>query len=156
MGMSNTISQYLDSWGTSYELVHHPRSITSMETAAAAHVPGDQLAKAVVVEDDHQYLIVVIPSTHRLRLGLLCERFERPYGLATEQEIQSLFSDCETGSVPPLGEAYGLEVVVDDAILESDDVYFEAGDHAELVHVSGEEFRLLLGEAAHGQFGQHV
>ena len=33
--------------------------------------------------------------------------------------------DCEPGAVPPLGAAYGLDVVVDDSLTDHSDVYFE-------------------------------
>ncbi|MFO7287974.1 MAG: hypothetical protein C0P79_014055, partial [Gammaproteobacteria bacterium] len=49
---------------------------------------------------------------------------------------------------------YGLDVAVDDALLELDDVYFEAGDHCELVHISGDAFRSLMAAALHGRFSE--
>ncbi len=38
----------------------------------------------------------------------------------------------------------------DDCLNECADVYFEAGGHMDLVHVSAEEFRSLMGESRHG------
>ena len=77
----------------------------------------------------------------------------RNLGLATESELAKLFSDCEIGALPALGPAYGIETVVDDAIAEQPDIYFEAGDHEQLVHVSAESFNALLGDTArHGHF----
>ena len=156
MSISNAVRTYLDAEGTKYDVVHHPRTFTSMETAAAAHVAGNRLAKAVVVEDEDRYLLVIIPSTYHLRFLSLRERFGHPFGLATEGELPGLFKDCENGSIPALGQAYGMQVLVDDALLELDDVYFEAGDHTELVHMSGQDFRALMAQAGHGQFGHHV
>jgi Ala-tRNA(Pro) deacylase len=77
-------------------------------------------------------------------------------GLATEAEIRLLFEDCEDGAVPGLGQAYGLDVLVDDALLELNHVYFEAGSHSELVHVTGDMFRGLMSSADHGEFSKHV
>ncbi len=47
-------------------------------------------------------------------------------------------------------------MLLDDALLELDDVYVEAGDHEELLHMSGEDFRKLMSQARHGRFGEHV
>jgi Ala-tRNA(Pro) deacylase len=58
--------------------------------------------------------------------------------------------------VPGLGQAYGLDVLVDDALLTQDDVYFEAGSHADLVHMTGEMFRGLMRSADHGEISKHV
>jgi Ala-tRNA(Pro) deacylase len=42
---------------------------------------------------------------------------------------------------------------VDDSLLRLPDVYFEAGDHEALVHVTGEAFKDLIIGSAHGRFG---
>ena len=68
-----------------------------METAAEAHVPGDRLIKCVVIEDYQGYLLVALPSTHRLELGQLHRQLQRNLGLATESELVGLFKDCEIG-----------------------------------------------------------
>jgi Ala-tRNA(Pro) deacylase len=77
-------------------------------------------------------------------------------GLATESELVGLFKDCEIGAIPPIGPAYGIETVVDDSLLQENDVYFEAGDHEELIHVSGKQFRDLVAGARYGRFSHHV
>ena len=77
----------------------------------------------------------------------------RNLGLAAESELGNLFFDCEIGALPALGPAYGVETVVDDALAEQPDIYFEAGDHEQLIHVSAETFQALLGDAIrHGHF----
>jgi Ala-tRNA(Pro) deacylase len=58
--------------------------------------------------------------------------------------------------VPALGAAYGMETLLDDSLAAQDDVYIEGGDHESLIHLSGESFRTLLGQARHGDFSTHV
>ncbi len=156
MNMSNTLREYLDIQGTPYDLVYHPRTLSSMETAAAAHVAGDKLAKSVVLEAKDDYVMAVIPSTHHLRLETLRAAFGHPFDLVTEKDIPRLFKDCELGSIPALVQAYGMKVAVDETLLDLDEIYFESGDHTQLVHMSGQDFRALMAEARRGRFGQHV
>ena len=156
MNMSNTLREYLDIQGTQYDLVRHPSTSTSMETAAAAHVAGDKLAKSVVLEAKDEYVMAVIPSTHHLRLETLRARFGHPFDLVTETDVHRLFKDCQLGSIPALGQAYGMKVAVDETLLDLDEIYFESGDHTQLVHMSGQDFRALMAQAPSGQFGQHV
>jgi Ala-tRNA(Pro) deacylase len=156
MGMSITLREYLDDRNVEYDLVHHRRTRTSMETAAAAHIAGDKLAKSVMVEDEHGFTTVVIPCTHRVQFGELRAQVGHAFGLATEDELQHVFNDCEVGAIPALGQAYGLSVLVDEALLEQDEVYFEAGDHTGLIHMSGEEFESLMATAGQGHFSRHV
>ena len=156
MNMSNTLREYLEIQGTRYDLVRHPRTFTSMETAAAAHIAGDKLAKSVVLEAKDEYVMAVIPSTHHLRLEALRAWFGHPFDLVTETDIRRLFKDCELGSIPTLGQAYGMKVAVEEALLDFDEIYFESGDHTQLVHLSGQDFRALMAQERRGQFGQHV
>jgi len=46
-----------------------------------------------------------------------------------------------------------METVVDNTIAEQPDIYFEAGDHEQLIHVSAEVFQYLMGDSVqHGHF----
>ncbi len=72
--------------------------------------------------------------------------------MANEEQIETLFIDCEPGSVPALGAAYGLNVIVDDSLAQQPDIYFEGGDHANLVHVSGSSFQKLMADSKRGRF----
>jgi Ala-tRNA(Pro) deacylase len=153
MGMSITLCEYLESLGMVYDVVQHEPTGCSSETAQAAHIPGHKLAKSVVVENDRECMAVVVPSTHYVALSGLAEKLGRSFCLAAEDDLQDLFADCEQGAVPAAAQAFGLRVLVDDTLLECDEVYFEAGDHRALVHMSGDEFQQLMALAGHGRFG---
>jgi Ala-tRNA(Pro) deacylase len=153
MAIAATVSNYLAEHDVAYDVLMHPHTATSGESAQAAHVPGTRFAKSVVLEDEQGYLMVVLPSDRQINLGELHRQFNRNLGLATEGELGSLFRDCEIGALPAIGPAYGMDTVVDDTLAEQSDIYFEAGDHEQLIHVSAEIFQTLLGEdARHGHF----
>lgn len=156
MTIAASVQKHLVREGVSYQVIEHTRTLDSAHAAQAAHVPGAQLAKGTVLKDDQGFVIAVVPATRRVDLGALHRRFGRPLGLATEHELESLFGDCEPGAVPPLGAAYGIDSVLDDSLMEESDVYFEAGDHRGLVHVSGTDFRKLLAGVPHGDISRHV
>jgi Ala-tRNA(Pro) deacylase len=156
MAMALTLQQYLENSGIDYDILPHYYTRTSMNTAEAARVPGDQLAKSIILEDDGGYVMAIVPATHHIEIGRLSKQLDRKLGLATEQEIGQLFTDCDLGAIPPIGDAYGLEVVVEDSLTNCDDIYFEAGDHADIIHVSGEDFQRMMGSARHGHFSQHL
>jgi len=154
MAVAETVRQSLGSAGVEYHLVAHPRSATTRETAAAAEVPADHVAKAVILRDDAGFVMAVIPGSNWIRLHKLQQALNRPLRLALEAEAEGLFSDCRPGAVPCLGPAYGIETVIDEEIDALANVYFEAGDHELLVRVSGEDFRKLL-RGARREFFSH-
>ena len=105
-----------------------------------------------MVKGDGGYVLVVIPGNAWVKLEALRQELDRPLELAEEAEIEPLFPDCRPGAIPPLGQAYGIETCLDEALTSLANVYFEAGDHEELVHVSGEAFNTLLQGARQGHF----
>jgi Ala-tRNA(Pro) deacylase len=139
-----------------YDVVRHSWSNSSSHTAQLAHVPGDRLAKPVLLEDEAGFVMAVIPATHRVDLGVVGRMMKRKLGLASESELGDIFPDCEVGAIPPIGPAYGIATVVDEKLLASDDVYFEAGDHCDVLHVSGDDFRKLMSGARVGRFSHHA
>ena len=156
MAIAITLQNYLEVSGIEYELIKHDYASTCMRSADMSHVSGEYTAKAVLLYDGVRYLVAVVPATHRVQLGILHKKFKRYMSLATESELHALFDDCSVGAIPPLGSAYGLDVIIDKHLDNCDDVYFEAGDHIGLVHVSGCDFRSLMNSAYHGEISRHL
>jgi Ala-tRNA(Pro) deacylase len=138
--------------GVAYEVVAHPHSHSSMETAELAHVPGHRLAKSVVLEDEDGFVMAVLPSTCHVRLGVLSRELNRRLRLATESQLQTLFADCETGAIPPVGLAYGIPTIVDERLTQLPEVYFEAGDHEQLIRMKADQFARLMEHVGHARF----
>lgn len=156
MTVPTSVESYLVRQSVRYDVIPHVHTSDSSHTAQAARVPGDSLAKSVLLEDGGGYLMAVIPSTHRLDLGTVRRFLKRDLGLATERELCSLFGDCEPGAVPPLGQAFGIEAIVDESLFGRDDIYFEAGDHRGVVHVSGGDFEKLMVGMPRGRLSHRI
>jgi len=152
MTTAQTVSGYLQSHHVTYDVIAHPYSDSSRMSADAAHVPPEQLAKAVILSDRRGFLMAVIPGDRHVSLDDLRKRLGRRLSLTPEDRLPPVFRDCESGAIPPLGPAYGMETIVDDSLVGQAEVYFESGDHRGLIHVGGEEFLALLRDAMHGQF----
>ncbi|MFS8973230.1 aminoacyl-tRNA deacylase [Cupriavidus necator] len=157
MTMATTLARCLSNKQSRFDTVRHPYSpSSSIATAQAAHIPGDRLAKTVLLEDGSGYVAAVIPSTHHLKLSEICEQTGRKLSLAHEDGVREVFSDCDQGAIPPVGMAYGTQTWLDDSLLTHPDVYFEAGDHQELVHMSTEQFLDLMADARRGHFAHRI
>jgi Ala-tRNA(Pro) deacylase len=156
MTVAGRLKTYLEGHRVPYDLRSHPRSESSSRTAQAAHVPGDHVAKSVVVRLADGHAVAVVPSTHRLALETVENALGGPATLASEDEVTRLFEDCDVGAVPPIGAAYGLPVLLDESLDGADEVYFEGGDHTTLVRVSGDGFRELMKDARRGVFSQRA
>ena len=155
MGMATSLEAYMLNAGIEYDLVQHKPSMTAIGSARNAHVKQDCVAKAVVLKDGSGFILAVVPSTSKLSMDRICMLTHRNLELSSEKEFSSLFSDCETGAIPAIGNAYGMEVLMDKNLEAETDIYFEAGDHENLVHVTDWDFEILMRGAEMGQICQH-
>ena len=145
MAVSDTVDFALTLTEVDFQILRHSHTETSREAARRAGVSEDRLAKAAALRDEVGSLLAVIPASRVLDVEGLRTRLHRPsLRLMTEQELEETFFDCETGAVPPLGPDYRIPTVLDGRLTQEPDVYFEAGDHVDLVHVSATSFRKLM------------
>ncbi len=156
MAIAITLEDYLKGHHAEYDVMTHRPTLSALRTAEVGHVPGDCLAKAVVLKDGDDFMVAVIPATHQIRLGVLSRLLGRRIGLAAESEADRLFADCSHGAFPAVAAAYGLKVMVDESLDTMPEIYFEGGDHESLVHMTGQAFHDLMPEADHARFSKHL
>lgn len=152
MSIAPQLKQHLDEAHADYELIEHTPTKSSLESATASSVPAEKLAKAVLLDTEDDYLLAVLPSDRRVELSELRSELGRKPRLAGEEEIKSVFKDCDVGAIPPVG--YGIKTIVDASLEQQPDVYFEAGDHQSLVHMNQDQFMGVIKGAQHGQFAE--
>lgn len=152
MGIAITLAQFLAERGVKYDVVEHPHAVTASESAKTSHISPNRLAKAVVLKGEDGFMLAVLPASSHIEFGRLRKQLGADLDMASEEQIETLFLDCEPGAVPALGAAYGLKVIVDDSLANEPEIYLEGGDHASLVHISGSTFQGLLADARHARF----
>ncbi len=156
MSIAASVKTHLIQTGVNYDTVVHSPTSDAAHAAEAAHVRGDRLAKAIVLEDDSGYLVAVIPASHKLDLDAMSRELSRNLTLTPESKLTELFEDCAPGAVPAVGQAYGLETIVDQELMDNPAVYFEAGDHSSLIRVSGPDFNKLMANAPQRHISHHL
>jgi Ala-tRNA(Pro) deacylase len=153
MTISTNVKSYLEERNVAYELVSHPITGSSHESAEAAHVDEDRVAKAVILTDAQGGVMVVIPGDMWVKVHAVGDTVGREeLQLADEASAAGFFPDCDSGAIPPLGPAYGMETLLDEALTSRAFVYFESGDHRTLVKTTGDDFLSLLEGARRGLF----
>lgn len=136
---------FLDENGIKYLSVRHSPAFTAQEIAASAHIPGKDLAKAVVVKLDENLVLAVLPASYRVDFELLkAVSGAKRVDLADESEFRDRFPGCEVGAMPPFGNLYGMETYVADALAEDDEIAFNAGTHTELIRMPYRDFERLV------------
>jgi len=150
MSVAPTLERFLDSHKVDYHLVHHPYSETAMGSAIAAHVPANQLAKAVVLKDDEGFMMAVVPSNKMVDLNAINRRTNRMLTPASQRDVRILFGDCQQGAVPAIGQAYNLKMMWDENLAMEDTCYMEGGNHTDLIKMEQSAFMSIMEPMPHG------
>ncbi|MDD0972978.1 aminoacyl-tRNA deacylase [Pseudomonas fontis] len=146
MRMAKTLQQSLDQANCDYDIVAHPHSATSLESARTAGVPAERVAKSVMLDDRRgNYLMAVLPANRHLDMSKV--RSTGNWQMTRESGLPHLFGDCERGAIPAMGEAYAIKMLLDPTLTRQGDVYLEAGDHDHLIHMSMEQYLKLVPHA---------
>ena len=145
MSVSKRLKEFLDKNGVEYHVKTHKVAYTAQEVAAAQGVTGWQMAKAVVVCCDGEYLLIVLQAParvdfDRIKEVLVCEDAR----LATEAEMAELFPGVELGAESPFGNLYNLAVYVDKGLTEASEIVFNAGTHTETIRMKFADYERLV------------
>jgi Ala-tRNA(Pro) deacylase len=139
------LRDFLDSHQIKYLVISHSVAYTAQGIAALTHIPGKELAKTVMVMVDGKLAMAVVPASFRVDLFKLKRYLDADtVELASESEFRDRFPDCETGSMPPFGNLYGMDVFVDESLAEDKEIAFNAGSHRELVRMSYADYHSVV------------
>lgn len=143
--VAKKLKAFLDAEGLPYTVIPHPQAFTAQEVAAATHIHGRDLAKTVIVKGPDGFAMVVLPAHHRVDLVSLSHAMDgADVRIATEEEFERLFPECEIGAMPPFGNLYGLRVFVSEPLTWDEDIYFNCGTHTEVIRMAYAEFARLV------------
>src|SRR5689334_12429614 len=150
MALVQRLERHLKSRGVAFEVVAHAETHSAGDAALASHVTKRQLAKAVVLRGEGgRYWMLIVPASEHVDVALARHvTGSHRLDFAGEGQLARLFPDCEVGAIPPFGALWNMPVVLDECFEESEDIYFSAGNHHELVRMNFEDFRRTAGPFA--------
>lgn len=145
MAKLGDVVNYLKKNSVPYEVLEHPPAFSAHEVAQASHVQDKDLAKTLIIHTDDKYCMVVIPGDHRLDLHLLKDVVKAKHlHLSHEEDLKLLFPDCELGAMPPFGNLYALQVIVDKALSNDDEIVFNACSHTKSIRLKMKDYMRLV------------
>jgi Ala-tRNA(Pro) deacylase len=123
--------------GVPFEELHHSEVYTAQEVAQREHFTGHRVAKVVVIIADGRPVELILPASRRVildRVRTLLHAHE--VRLATEDEMEKYFADCEVGAIPALRHWKNIDVLMDRSLNVEGPILFQAGTHADAVRLN--------------------
>jgi Ala-tRNA(Pro) deacylase len=103
------------------------------------------LVRVKISNADKKFMMLVIPGDFRFEVAKVKALFAaKDIRFATEAEVDELTGGVQPGGVPPFGNLFGLEVIVDPAVLKNDKIIFNAGDRRFSVGMNSSDYQQLV------------
>src|SRR4051812_36984712 len=140
------ILDYLESRHVWFETMLHPPAPYASKLAQTLHISGRFVAKGVLVRAEGRYVLAVLPATARIDLARLADVIGgRDVRIATEDEVEGVFGDCERGALPPFGRLYGLTTLVDTSLSGGSEIVFVGNTRHEGVRMRYRDYEAVEG-----------
>ena len=155
MPILKRLKDFLHEHHVKYQVLTHSPAYTSQELAASQHVPGKQMAKVVMLKSGSTPIMAVLPASHRIDLARFQDTLGKPVQMELVHEFLPLFPECEAGAEPPFGNLFGVDVWVDTALAQNEEIVFNAGNYRQTVRMRYDDFvRLVKPRVA--TFAEHL
>jgi Ala-tRNA(Pro) deacylase len=137
--------EFLDTNHIKYVNVTHSTAFTAQDVAQSAHIPGKEMAKAVVVWMDGAMAMAVLPASSMIDFNKFKDvSGSKSVELASESEFKDRFPECEIGAMPPFGNLFNIRVIADASLSEDREISFNAGTHHEMIRLPYKDFEQLV------------
>lgn len=143
-----TLLQENDYWFESFE---HQPVLTSHEAAQIrTGYSLEQGAKALIIQVkknqlDRYFVMLVVPGNTKFTSSKVKSLLAtKNFRFATEEEISHLTNGVKIGGIPPMGNLFGIKVLVDKSILDQPKIIFNAGDRSYSIAMKTEDYLELV------------
>lgn len=136
----DSIISGLKSKSIEFEKYEHQPVFTSEEAAKVRGTDIHQGAKALVLQADKNYILLVLPAD--LKADLESLKNKKGYiklAMASKETVKAK-TGLDVGSIPPVGSLLGLKTIVDSRLSDNDEIAFNAGRHDKSIKMKYKDY----------------
>jgi Ala-tRNA(Pro) deacylase len=128
------ITDYLDQHHVAYTVYPHDRAPSPRAFARAMGVSGFRPVQVTPFRIDGALWLVAYDASSSLLPSQLVQTFSAEQLEPVAQGME-VFRHLEPGALPPLGQLWGADVVMDSALARDNDFVFRAGTYEDAVEI---------------------
>lgn len=143
MILAASLKRLFDTLKVAHRSFQHKRVERIEQVALLLKTDPANFLTAQVLEDELGMLLVVYRVTTKIDIITLQKLLNRDLTVVATTKVNRLFHDCDAGCWPPIGQAYGLDVILDKSIEHQATVYFSSGSRTTTVQMQTDDFLYL-------------
>jgi Ala-tRNA(Pro) deacylase len=145
MAKLGDVIDYLKYNNIHYEMIDRDPAWSAQEAAVGLQGSKKNPAKTHIVHADGKYYMIVMPAGNRIDDNLLLDVLKaKNVHLASEEDLQLIFPECEVGTMPPFGNLFALPVYIDKMLSDDDMIIFSACSHTRSIRLKMYDFLRLV------------
>ena len=163
MAISKKITQYLDDNKYKYEVIEHRTTYTAWDTSQTERVKPQEVAKALVMRADSEYLVAIIPANRNLDkqklLKIINANKKKTGGKSykkidfTKEAWMKKNLPGKVGAVPPFAGLLKVEIYADNLLIKNKKIYVGSGEYTQSFRINTGQF-VKLEKVAKGSFSK--
>ncbi len=140
------LQELLDSHKVKYIVTSYSPAHTLQELQNYKDMLGMELVEAVFLEiDNSQIVMAVLPASLTIDIESLRQDLgTRQVRLLDSSEVEKFFPDCELGTILPMGEIYGVDVLLARDLEDNREIKLYLDSYRNLLTMEWADFRRLL------------
>lgn len=150
MAISKKIIQYLDENKYKYEIVEHKTTYTAWDTAQTEKIKPQEVAKALVMKVDGDYVLAMLPANRNLDKQKLLKiinagrkklklKNAKKIDFAKEAWMKKNLSG-KVGATPPFAKIIKINIFIDSLLAKNKKIYLGSGEYVFSVRVNTKQY----------------
>ena len=163
MAISKKITEYLDKNKYKYEIIEHKTTYTAWDTAQTEKVKPQDVAKALVMKADGDYLLALVPANRNLDKQKLLKTINASRKKSGEKNYKKIDFAKEAwmkkslpgkdADTPPFRGLLKLDLFADSLLFKGKKIYFGSGEYTNSIRVNTSQY-LKLEKPVKGSFSK--
>lgn len=150
VALAARLERFLNQQGIAYQERPIDRAASLDEAVAGLGQDRDCVIQATLLIDISGIVMVVHRYDSTLNPEALRQMTGRHLQPLTGRQAMRLFGDCDPGFTPPIGNAYGLSVLLDEGVTQADRVLFSSGTNHSMVAMDAYSLHLAMAGSREG------
>jgi len=152
MPIASRHGRYIDANAVHHQLIQHEESQNLSHAIRLAKALPEYTVRSHFLVDEEGVAVLVAPFLSKPDIDAVNEVCGRSFRITSDRQSLDLFSDCDAGHLPVFAQAYGVQVYVDDQILDMEFAFASSGSATSLLKLPCFSLRSAFYSAKQGHF----
>lgn len=155
MAIPKKIINFLEKNKIKYEILKHKTVYTAFDKAQTLKVKQKIIGKTLVLKKNGEIFIVLISANKNLDLKKFKKLTKaKKVDFVSEKQIKQKFKGVKVGTLPPFGNLWKTQTLVDKPLLKEKEIILSGGDYNFSIKIKGKDFKKLVSDLITGSFGK--